>query len=82
MCVSGYMLLKIRVGRSDYYFYFLQLCLLEVLFIKTELLYLHFSVCHMVSRLVVPSISTANSLILADMLTTARERYKNTFCKM
>ena len=24
MCVSGYMLLKISVGRSDYSFYFLQ----------------------------------------------------------
>ena len=24
MCVSGYMLFKIRVGRSDYFFYFLQ----------------------------------------------------------
>ena len=24
MCVSGYMLLTIRVGRSDYFFYFLQ----------------------------------------------------------
>ena len=54
----------------------------EVLFIKTELLYLHFSVCHVVSRLVAPSISLANSSILADMLTTARERYKNTFSKI
>ena len=36
----------------------------------------------MVSRLVGPSISMANSLILADMLTTARERYKNTFSKI
>ena len=24
MCVSGYMLLTIRVGRSEYFFYFLQ----------------------------------------------------------
>ena len=43
MCVSGYMLLKIRVGRSDYYFFFeIILDLPEVLFIKTELVYLHF----------------------------------------
>ena len=35
-----------------------------------------------VSRLVAPSISMANSLILADMLSTAREHYKNTFSKI
>ena len=44
MCVSGYMLLKIRVGRSDYFFLFFEIILdlPEVLFIKTELVYLHF----------------------------------------
>ena len=36
----------------------------------------------MVSRLFVPSLSLANSLILADMLSAARERYKNTFSKV
>ena len=83
ICVSGYMLLKIRVGRSDYFFYFLKsFCLSKALFIKTKLLYLHFSVCHVVSRLVVPSFSMAISLISADVLSTARERYKNTFSKV
>ena len=80
VCVSGYMLLKIRVGRSDYFFK--QFCLPKALFIKTELLYLHFSVCHVVSRLVVPPFSMANSLISADVLSTAREHYKNTFSKI
>ena len=43
MCVSGYMLLKIRVERSDYFLFFeIILDLPEVLFIKTELVYLHF----------------------------------------
>ena len=51
----------------------------EVHFIKTELLYLHFSVCHVVSQLIAPSFSMASSLISSDMLSTARERYKNTF---
>ena len=43
MCASGYMLLTIRVGRSDYFFIFCNnfICLKYVL-IKTELLYLHF----------------------------------------
>ena len=77
------MLLKIRVGRSDHIFYFLQqFHLPEVLFIKTELLYLHFSVCHEVPWLVAPSFSMANSLISADVLSTSRERYKNTFSKL
>ena len=42
MCVSGYVLLKIRVGRSDYFLCFeIILDLPEVRFIKTELVYLH-----------------------------------------
>ena len=52
-------------------------CLPEVLFIKPELENQYFSVCHVVTRLVPPSFSLANSLISADMLSTARERYKN-----
>ena len=53
-----------------------------MLFVKTELQNLHFSVCHVVSRLVIPSFSMADSLISADVLSTARERYKNTFSKV
>ena len=34
------------------------------------------------SRLVSPSFSSANSLISADVLSAARERYKNTFSKV
>ena len=49
---------------------------------KTELVYLHFSVCHVMSRLVAPSFSLANSLISADVLSAARERYTNTFSKV
>ena len=64
MCVSGYMLLKIRVGRSDYFYFF------------------YFSVCHVVSRLVAPSFSLANSLISADALSAARERYKTLLVKL
>ena len=54
----------------------------EVLVMKTELVYLHFSVCQVVSRLVTPSFSLANSLISADVLSAAREGYKNTFSKV
>ena len=54
----------------------------KALFVETELLYLHFSVCHVVSRLIVPSFSMANSLISAVVLSTARKRYKNTFSKV
>ena len=50
----------------------------EVLFMKAELVYLHFSVCHVVSRLVPPFFSLANSLMLSASL----ERYKNTFSKV
>ena len=46
------------------------------------MLYLHFSVCHVVSRLVAPSFSMANSLISTEALFAARERYKNTFSKV
>ena len=51
ICVSGYMFLKIRVGRSDYFLIFFEIILdlPEVLFIKTELVYLHFQFvawCH------------------------------------
>ena len=49
----------------------------EVLFIKTELVYLHFSVS-LVTRLIAPSFSLANSLILADVLSAVHERYTNT----
>ena len=70
MCVSGYMLLKIRVGTY---------LLPEVLFIITELVYLHFSVSHVESRIVAPSFSLANSFISADVCqTAARGCYKNT----
>ena len=54
----------------------------EVLFIKTELVYLHYSVCHMVSWLVDSSLSLPNSLITADVLSAADEGYKNTFSKV
>ena len=54
----------------------------DVLFVKTELQNLYFSVCHVVSRLVTPSFSMADSLISADVLSTARECYKNTFSKV
>ena len=46
---------------------------------KTELVYLHFSACHVVSRLVTPSFSLANILISADVLSAAREGYKKHF---
>ena len=36
----------------------------------------------MVSQLVAPSFSLANSLISADALSAERERYKNTFSKV
>ena len=51
-------------------------------FIKTKLVYLHFSVCHVVSRLVAPSFSFANSLNSADVLSAVCERHKNTFSKV
>ena len=54
----------------------------EVLFIKTELVYLHFLVCHVMSRLITPSFSLANSLISADVLSAARERYKTLLVKL
>ena len=54
----------------------------EVLFIKTELVCLHFSVCHMVSRFASPSFSLASSLISAGVLSAARESYTNTFSKV
>ena len=39
MRVSGYMLLKFRIGRSDYFLFFeIILDLPEVVFIKTELI--------------------------------------------
>ena len=83
MCVSGYMLLTIRVGRSDYFFIFCSnfFCL-KYVFIRTELLYPYFSVCHMVTRPIAPPFSIANSLISSDMLSTARKRYKNTFTRV
>ena len=54
----------------------------EVLFIKTELVYLHFSVCHVVSRLIAPSFSLANSLISADVCLQRAKVTKNTFSKV
>ena len=51
-------------------------------FIKTKLVYLHFLVCHVMSRLVSPSFSFANSLILAVVLSVACESYTNTFSKV
>ena len=69
ICVSGYMLLTIRVGRSDYFSIFCNnFDCLKYVFIKTELLYQHFSVCHVVSRPIAPSFLMANSLISSDML--------------
>ena len=87
MCVMGYMLLNIRVGRWEYSFFFhceITLFSLSTFFIKTELAYLHFSACHVMSWLVVPSfLIAANSLIsAADVLFVARERYTNTFSKV
>ena len=80
MCVSGYMLLTIRVGRWDY---FLQLFYLpEVRLYKNRTAISTFSVCRVVSRPIAPSFSMANSLISSDMLSNARERYKNTFTKV
>ena len=49
---------------------------------KPKLVYLHFLVCHVVSRLIPPSFSMADSLTVADVLSTARERSKNTFSKV
>ena len=73
------MLLKIRVlGRI---FFFNNLICLKY-FIKAERVYQHFSVCHVVSQLVAPSFSLANSLISNDVLSAARKRYKNTFGKV
>ena len=51
-------------------------------FIKTELVYLHFPVCHVVSGLVAASFLLANSLISADVLSAALKRYKTTFSKV
>ena len=83
MCVSGYMLLTIRIGRSDYFFYFFhQFYLPEVRFYKNRTAISTFSVCRLVSRPTAPSFSMANSLISSDMLSAARERYKNTFNKV
>ena len=83
MCVSGYMLLTIRVSRSDYFFiFFSNFFCLKYVFIRTELLYLHFSVCHMVTRPIAPPFSIANSLISSDMLSTSPERYKNAFTRV
>ena len=59
--------LKIRVGRSEYFLFF-------------EIILFTWSTFHKnrtVSRLVAPSFSFANSLISADLLFAARERYKN-----
>ena len=81
ICVSDNMLLKIRVGRWDFFiFLFFEIILFarSTFFYKTELVYLHFSVCHVVSRLFAPLFSLANSLISADVLSAARKRYKNT----
>ena len=75
------MLLKIMVGRSDFFFFEI-IYLSELLFVKAELADLHFSVCHVVSRFVAPSFSLANSLISADVLPAARKLYKNTFSKV
>ena len=77
--------LKLGLGRLDSFLFFeIILDLPEVLFIKTELVYLHFPACHVVSRLVAPSFLLDNSLIFADVLSAAlqRERYKNTFTKV
>ena len=54
----------------------------EVLSIQTELEYLHFSVCHVMSQLVVAAFSLANSFISADVLSAACECHKNTFSKV
>ena len=69
MCVSGYMLLKIRVCRLDYFLFFELILFAWSTFVNTELVYLHFSVCYVVLQLVVPSFSMA-------------KRYKNTFSKV
>ena len=63
------------VGKISFLFF-------EVLFIITELVYLRFSVCHVVSRLVAPSFSLVNSLISADLLSAEREGYKSTVSKV
>ena len=54
----------------------------EVLVVETELVYLHFSVCHVMLPLVAPSFSLANSLISADVLSAAHEQYTDTFSKV
>ena len=87
MCVSGYMLLTIRVGRSDYFFiFFNNFVCLKYVFIKTELLYIYIyflsvTWCHGPLLLYFQWL-TYNSLISSDRLSTARERYKNTFTKV
>ena len=77
------MLLKIRVGRSDYYFFFWNnFRFAWSTFYKNRTGISTFSVCHVVSWLVAASFSLANSLISADVLSAARKRYKNTFSKV
>ena len=52
-------------------------------FYKDRLVYLHFSVCHVVSRFVAPLVLSAQQFwSRADVLSAARERCKNTFSKV
>ena len=78
------MLLKNRLGRSDYFFLFFEIIYLpEALFYKNRTGISTFSVCHMMSQLVAASFSLANSLISTDVLSAAGERYyKYTFSKV
>ena len=56
---------------------------LQLILVTNTCFFLHFyNIKMVVSRLVVPSFSMANSLISADVLSTARERYKTTFSKV
>ena len=79
----GYMLFKIRVGRSDYYFIFCNnfVCLMHFLYKQNCKIYIFQFVtwCHGSLLL---HFQWLTCLISADVLSTARECYKNTFSKV
>ena len=79
MCVSGYMLLKIRVGRSDYFFIFWNnfICLKYFLWKQNWYIYIFQPVtwCHGSLLL---HFHWLTYLISADVLSAACEGYKKT----
>ena len=66
MFVSGYMLLKIRVGRPDYFSFFQIILFALSTFYKNRTGISTFFNLSRVSQLVAPSLSLVNSLISAD----------------